>query len=312
MTTIEPSAAAHHAEAETEVGRRGLVARTGRSVLLVLAGTGTPTYALRRAYALAAWRNARLHVLQILTAEGYASPLFPQVSYRSAIENLKAGYAAAQHTREWIERALPSRLGESELTVARGNLVSEIVETCRQRNTEAIVVAHEDLGDGLLVAGLAQDTGLPVLVANASRRSSVVVAASDMRDGRFPVLTQGEALAVAQNATLVLVHNVCPTILPPCGDQTEPLFIPNEADRSARTHVLSDFAAGLSPCTVVEVIESVRTSQAILRAADVHHADLVVVGVHPRTTERKLRLASVAAQVVDGASCSVWVNPLPR
>jgi nucleotide-binding universal stress UspA family protein len=117
------------------------------------------------------------------------------------------------------------------------------------------------------------------------------------------------ALARDYNAKLILLHVAVLTsgvygeaLIPP------PSPIAEEEELARRLQQLRPPNPSIS---VEHLLEEGAPAAEILRVAEDHHVDLIVMGTHGRTGLRRLLMGSVAEQVVRKARCPVLTVKLP-
>lgn len=284
-------------------------APTSPRVLLVLEGPATPRDALLRAVALAGARDATLHVLRVLPMHLGTFPLFPHVLAGAALATMRDAVEATERTRRWLEETVPPSVARPSLEVMPGDLETLVVERARALAAELVVLPDLGASVGHLATRLARAVQRPVLVARPAQATDVIVAASDLRDPDYPVVRAASALARRLEAEVVALHNVPPApiattpALPVVLERTASLASQRRAELEALTRSLPVPAEA---CVSRQVFDDA----AIVREALARRADLVVVGLRPRTFWQRLFGRSVAAQVVERAAPSVLVLPI--
>jgi nucleotide-binding universal stress UspA family protein len=178
-------------------------------------------------------------------------------------------------------------------------------------NPALIIVAPRATRLGRTATSIASLTGVPVLVARKATREATILAATDLENPGYPVLSKAARLGLRLGAPVVAIHNVhsmpvvvgfevaYPVIVEPgthaCRTRSERLR------RAAQRLPLQAEAVVRSEASVVE---------AILGEARSRSADIVVVGTRLRNWFDRLVNGSIAARVVSRAKRSVLVMPL--
>lgn len=160
------------------------------------------------------------------------------------------------------------------------------------------------LGDSSEVATHAFDLldqfDVPILIARAPRHGGSILASSDLRRERHPVLREAVRLGRLLGKRVTFVHNVGQLaegsgvhVLPVC-----------------ETHTYLRLIAMHSRCDATAVVTSEDdTATAILEVAALDGADVIIVGHHPRTGPADPE-RDVAAAVIERSTASVLLVPL--
>jgi nucleotide-binding universal stress UspA family protein len=196
------------------------------------------------------------------------------------------------------------------LHVATGEFVTEVAKHAFELGAQLIVVPPRKRM-GTVVTRLARAAALPVLVARTATAHQTIVAATDLRDGDYPVLRKAAELGARLRASVVAVHNVTPVSLFVNPESGWPVTLLRTAGAAAASELrLARVLSRLQLNAGSVLADAVNPVDAILREASARDADLVVVGTRPRSWFSHLAGGSVAAQVVDRACGSVLVSPL--
>jgi nucleotide-binding universal stress UspA family protein len=112
-------------------------------------------------------------------------------------------------------------------------------------------------------------------------------------------------LILSQKAKIILCH-----VFPPSQSEIElPLDIPNAESvsfSSLHAEKLQNYQNNLPVQSTIELVTG-NPPEEIIRLANIHHADLIVVGSRGLTGIKKIVQGSVSSQVVEDANCSVFV-----
>lgn len=285
---------------------------SARRVLFACGDDSWPASALLRAHGFAEQLRDELFVLRV------CSP--PQPTWR--IRRRKLPLAGLQR----IERLEQSRaalfarcaevlwpsLPESQILTLEGDFVETVVRAVAEIGAELIVLPPQPRSCGDVALQIVHAARVPVLVARPGRSHNIIVAATNLRDRRYPVLRHARSISSLLQAELLLVHNVEAALPVPTLDGAL-LWLPGvpSAIAEAQAQRLASVAAEIPRCTGTVVASEANTAQAILNASQTCDADLIVVGV-ARSYSRWERLLgkSVAARVADHAYRSVLMFPV--
>lgn len=264
-----------------------VAARRPAPVLLVLPdATGSPA-SVRRAHGLARALGVELWGLVLTPSrEPFTLPL----SERAPMLLARA--------RGCMTRALGADVCVG-FRLRSGPFIHEVIACARELTAGLIVVSPPSSRSGWTTTKLARLAGIPVLVARDAAHEAAIVAATDLADPCFPVLRSAISLTELLAQRLVIVHN---------RPRRSSEVVPEPTRWRACLTQASDHigARAISPLLCADS----NPTDAILRAAQSHDADLVVVGTHPRGIVQGLLHRSVATQVVNRSRRSVLVTPL--
>lgn len=252
--------------------------------------------ALRRAHALSRAFGGELFVLRVLPDSARHDVLLPHLSLLHAMNDLTRTKRALDETHAQCESLAPG-LSSEQVLVRRGAHLHEAYRVASELKASLIVVPRQRGVSGRDVAWLASMADAPVLVARPSTRGDSIVAATDMRDPRYPVLHQAAAWSQRLEAPLVCVHNTAGATAGPATPARSAIDLLQVALRFGRD-AESIVARRADPL------------EAILGEARTREADLVVVGVRPRTWLDIFSAQSLASRLVDRARRSVLVTPI--
>ena len=138
----------------------------------------------------------------------------------------------------------------------------------------------------------------------------LILSPIDFSDSSHAALDVAADFAARFGAELLLVH-----VVPAIPDLPESVSILKEGqyDQSlvdAAAKRLSDLAATLAHKNVkarTEVGTANDVGMELVRSAEHHHADMIIIATHGRTGWRKIAFGSVAEKVVKQANCPVLV-----
>lgn len=252
--------------------------------------------ALRRAHALARAFGGELFVLRVLPDSTRHDVLMPHLSLMRAMSDLSRARHTLEETHAQCEAQAPG-LPIDQVLIRHGARLHEAYRAASELRAALIVMPRQRGVSGRDVAWLATMAGAPVLVARPATRGDAVVAATDMRDPGYPVLRQAAEWCQRLESTLVCVHNTGGS--------------PASSSPGARS-AIDLLQAALTFGRDAEGIVARRADpvEAILGEARAREADLVVVGVRPRTWLDVFSSRCVASRLVDRARRSVLVTPI--
>jgi nucleotide-binding universal stress UspA family protein len=250
----------------------------GPIVLVYFAGQ-RPEAAVTRAVELAVRFGAPLHVLLVEPDEALATP------------------AASPGVRDegWLDRVLPANVARDYHHRA-GQLVHEAVQHARAHHARMVLLPAEACRSGSCASAIAASAEVSVLIARDPMAGDAVVAATDLRDPRYPVLAHAADVMHSAETTLVGVHDIEDSV--------------TASELSRRKAVMATALESISFTHEIVIGFEPEPVDAVLAAARERDADLIVVGVPPRTwTESRLH-PSLAMQIVADARSSVLLIPI--
>jgi nucleotide-binding universal stress UspA family protein len=281
---------------------------------------------LDQAVAIAHWYESTITVLHV-------TPLVPTPAYAPSASALPAAAVMGENRATILEAmkrftAGPAGTGvPMESEVAEGLPAAEILAKADALPADLLVMGtHGRSGFEQLVLGSVAEKVLrkavcPVLTvpqggSDAQQAPAVfkrIVCAVDFSDCSMRGLEYAMSLAQEADATLTLVHVI---ELPPAVPR-EPHEIPVTIPLNLReyiAHAEQDARARLdgaipdavrANCTVDTVLATGKPYREILRVAEEHKADLLVVGIHGRGAIDRLLFGSTAQHLVRQSSCPV-------
>jgi nucleotide-binding universal stress UspA family protein len=275
---------------------------------------------LKEGRALATARGAALAVAYVAANFSDIQPFVPQhygVNLTSALEIEQIARAAFEKRVAAVEGC-----GEIEAFFERGSAYAEIVRRAEAWAADLILVGshgHTGLTRALLgsVAGkVARHAHCEVLVVRPYAGRGIVLVATDLSDPCLPAVRRAVEEARMRGCKLLIAHALGTGLIDYGADAAA--FSGSSAPGAASTldareqaremlpGLLQDLAAQLGGAAEPLVLEGSVTAS-IVRAAEEHGADLLVVGTHGRTGIRRLLMGSVAERVLEHAPCSVLV-----
>jgi len=219
--------------------------------------------------------------------------------------------SANRATRSWLQDSPEAAEFVEHVAIAHGDFVEQTAAYAAIVDAQLILVPPGGRQLGETATSLACATLIPVFVAREPIGERSIIAATDLRDRGYPVLSRAAELAGQLAASLVAVHNVTPEQLGSGGDTAWTFSLPqSEVLYQARSSQLASATERLAVDAKAVVLDKLSCVDAILSEAEARRADLVVVGTRRRGWLDGLVSRSVASQVVNGAERSVLVLPL--
>lgn len=261
--------------------------------MLLLDGRAPSHTTIQRAARLSDALHARLHVVISI---GRLPPYQPALFVSQVIGILRACSPSGGFGVEVIDEPLEDRGFE----IAR-------------EDTPGLVIVEPRIG-AAKACQLADRLGAPVLVARGARLTGEVIAASDMRRARFPVLSVARDYARALDRKIVYFHNAKPLPEPShdpvVGSSTYAGMLAlqdNVAEaKSARLTRLATTGED-----VVSIVARTRsTVDAVLELARERDADIVVVGHRPRPWFSRLLGQGTTERIIERSRRSVLIVPV--
>jgi nucleotide-binding universal stress UspA family protein len=172
-----------------------------------------------------------------------------------------------------------------------------------------IIIDPYEGSTSALLAGVAHGTRAAVLVARKPRPDGVILAATAMRTSRDHVLEAGAELAAQVKAALVAMHNFAPVSLGMGPEIATLVSVPQQSTQNRRQSL--DQATNALQTGAQTVVTQLRDPvDAILREANTHDADLIVIGTRRPAWWRRLTGDGVTARLVQRTGRSVLIVPL--
>lgn len=198
---------------------------------------------------------------------------------------------------------------EIDAEIHTGGVRSNAVKIGMAKRVGLVVVRPEVPGEE--VTAIADELGVPVLVARTPRGDGRIVATTDMKRGDYPVLSASSRFARVLRKPLSFFHNATPmsVTLNPLG---APLHINDSGlldDSDAKASQLRDLADAVGNAEAI-VAQSDSTVSSILQAAHDRNADIVTVGHAKRSWFLRMFRRHVPAQLVDQWQRNVLIIPI--
>ncbi len=271
---------------------------------------GRPSGALLRAHAFARIFGGELTVLRVLPSGVPSNMLFPHLNLRCALIELGRFTKAIRRTRALSDSTLPEPLPEGRVLVRDGDFDATVARVALEIGADLIVLPPAEGRSGLRVTTLSAKTGAPVLVAREAKSCDVVVAATDLADDRYPVLSRAAEIAARLGTSVVLVHNISTREIDDAHEGGIParwIALAGEIERRRRKllRLGEAMAADFEPV----VANRQNAAEAIIDAARERDADLIVVGMRAAVNVQGQVVAGTAAAVVESTRRSILVLP---
>ena len=272
--------------------------------------------ALKRALALARWHDAELHVLYVRPGRGRSSALGA-----TSADDPYFGRLA-----NFISSSSPEGLAVTPV-VLTGDPVKAVAEYARAKAADLVVVGQNGRRgsrfwrSGVLATDLARAVASPTLSVSKETGSDPDVAASfnnilvaiDFSPASLRALNKALTLAQQSGGRITLLH-----VLE--GFPYETVYSGSRAfqlvgNYRARVDKVKRQLRALVPpdvlnwCEVETEVVSGIAHDAVLAIAKVRNADLVVIGLPPRTRLDRIVMASTVSGVLRRARCPVLAVP---
>lgn len=145
-------------------------------------------------------------------------------------------------------------------------------------------------------------------------RFQTIVAALDFSDSAPDALDAALGLAAADPAARVHLLHVVASAAPELWSEDLPPVDTRALEEARTGHALTQLATlavsrALDPSGVTSAVVVGAAALEILRYAEVHRADVIVLGSHGHGVVRRFLLGSVADKVVRQSPCAVLIVP---
>lgn len=250
------------------------------SLLAAISLDAPGAVALERAFALSQRFDAHLHVLYLVPHR-----VTPLVEHEDDVR---------LRVSRWASRRVKIVLDKRDIHVRLGDPLAIIRRTAEACDAALVVVGSPPPLPTDEIARLATAAPRGLLVAHPPRTPREVVAATDLRDARFPVIKTAAQLAEGLSARVTVVHNL---------ERSGPVLALDLDSIVGRLETLERLARELDQVEGGHVSTSRSTAEAILHVARSRDADIAVVGV------RRGHGTTLQSLVAD-ATCSILAVPL--
>lgn len=269
-----------------------------KNVLLVLRQWEQPSGCVANALRLALGRGGSLDVLRVLPAPVQTRERPSFMESELLVDERRVTRADTQH---WLLNELGRAARNVRVVVAQGDFAEQGARRAKLSGVGLILVSREVRQSGALITSLARAAERPVLAPNNLINGKPILAATDMRDSRYPVLWQAAQLAGQLHASLVVFHNAAP---PPSSEPN-----PDSSARLSRERLLD--VASVLPAPTSAVLRSEQDAvRAILNEAAAVGAGMIAVGTRGRSWWRRVFGGSVAIEVTERSKLAVLVTPI--
>lgn len=290
-----------------------------RRILCPVGFDGFSERALRYAVQMARWYGARLHVLHVRP---------PQTTSSAAVDVRDAELATLDVL---VDRYRFPHVEISTELVESGEPADAIIASAEARDVDLIVTgSHGRTGVqrvllGSVVEGLLHRSGRPVLTiprhldsvhAGHAVGFSHVLCAVDFSAASIDALAFALSIAEESESQLSVLHVIekAPELVDPSLALTvgvEQIRAAAEAQKLAQLHALVP-ADARDYCSIDTAVLEGGASRQILHRAAEGHVDLIVLGVHGRSTLDVVLFGSNSKDVIRLARCPVLIVPAHR
>ena len=283
--------------------------------------------ALDHAIAIATWYESTITVLHVCTAVPVAAYAPGSGVLPSAALTPEDRAALLDTMKRFVEGGAAGDI-PIELDIAEGSAATEILAKAEAVPADLLVMGtHGRSGFERLVLGSVTERVLrkaacPMLTVPEGVAAAVpvppvpftrIVCAVDFSDCSMHALNYAMSLAQEADARLTVVHVIeLPPDVPREAHETVPagprdlqgyIALVEEDSRARLKDAVPDSVRAY--CAVDTVLAKGKPYREILRVAEEHNADLLVVGVHGRGVVDRLLFGSTAQHLVRQASCPV-------
>ena len=180
-----------------------------KNMLLVLRQWEQPSACVVNALRLALRRGGSLEVLRVLPTPFQTGEKPSFMESELTVDERRVTRADTQH---WLHSELGGAARNVRVVVAQGDFAEQGARRAKVGGVGLILVSREVRQSGALMTSLARGAERPVLAPNELIDGRPILAATDMRDSRYPVLWQSAQLARQLHASLVVFHNAAPPL----------------------------------------------------------------------------------------------------
>lgn len=222
---------------------------------------------------------------------------------------LRQSYA---RTRQWLESGAGRSSQTVRVTVSVGDFL-ERAASCTRHARAGLLIVSPNLPDaGGAATALAHRSGAHVLIARDGSRPAPILAATDLQDPTFPVLSSAAAVARLLERPLVAFHNVDPLSLMSGQAAVSTGVMLDGASAATRRESLVSVSRALDVDPRPVLRKELDPVHAILDEAEACDASLIVVGSHHAPWWSRWMNDSVSARVAGQADRAVLVAPIRR
>ncbi len=273
--------------------------------------------ALKQAARIAAWNQAKMHVLHVVDTS--------TVNHLKEFWGCRRSLIGSQDAVEKIRGAAQAQLEESigqmeEVTLhaaaETGTPFLELLRRVRDNSADLLVLGSNGSSDpskgaGVLATKCVRKAAAKVLLVreNHAEPFKNVLACIDFSESSHRVIEQAIRVAQQDDASLRLLHVFAPPwkgakYVPKPSPEDEQYL--SEVLRDRMQQALKPFESEVQALQVeTKVIENARESDGIIQFIGDSSADLVVVGTRGRTGMRAVLFGTVAERIVRESPCSV-------
>lgn len=279
-------------------------------VLFAVAGDARPSASLLRIAARTQLLGVELHVMCVIPKWGEWRT---GGSERSPIQNaaeLQLFVATCRSIQHWCRETLTGVLPDDRWEVRSGVFVQEVAKRAAEINAMWICVAPQWQRTGRIVTGLARATRRPVLLSRGLTAGTAILAATDLGDGRYPVLYEAAKLGRQLGRPIIALHNLAPRSFRRVSLPRARVELSARVTSSLRRKQLSNATRRLALDAEMVIANELDAVDAILEQARSRSVDLIVVGTRSHSWFSRTLIGSVSSDLVDRAIRSVLVTPL--
>lgn len=274
--------------------------------------------AIRVAHELAG-ADKKLVVCHVVHEILRASPLFPQAVQADMEAVIHAESRAAAAVEDRVKSITGRTAKDFDIRVESGAADAALLRVGEEVGATLIVTASRGLSGivrmllGSVAERVVRYAHCSVYIARTHAKTNRILVATDLSESSMPAVTAAAELAKKNSAGLIVLFalDVMPSpamgLTVPFGGV--PIIPPPELVEQMRTSAragLEGIVERLDVQADVRVIEG-DAAATIIRTAESHNVDLVVIGTHGRTGLARVALGSVAEKVTRNAHASVLV-----
>ncbi len=274
--------------------------------------------ALRQGAARAHANGARLQMLHVVHLPAPIHPVFPHLSQRDTEQEVTIGRELTDRLVELAREHTDLDSDSIDVTVDFSDVpYASVVAKAEELQARLIVVGHRGHSGlrrlllGSVAERIVRAAHCPVLVTRAHPSTGKVLVATDLSNPALGAIEQAALEQQRLGYDLVVLHNIempsgILSALGPFGP------VPYQPSRETLDEVVSttqqllrDQLSRFGATGTVHVTAEADTDAVILRLAEEHDVELIVMGSHGRTGIARIAVGSVAQSVLQHAHCSV-------